>query len=126
MSLRYFAWQFVWIVTSSGPDGYIVETWSVSPRNLFMLPFVVGLAGAYYHFRRDWKHALPVLVLFIVTGIAIILYLNQDDPQPRERDYAYEGSFFAFSIWIGIGVYALLEMAQSFFAEKKELLNIIQ
>ena len=121
MYLRYFAWQFVGKGTTLGPDGYIVEAWSL--RGLMMIPFVVGLVGAYYHFRRDWKHALPVLVLFFVTGLAVLLYLNQDDPQPRERDYAYEGSFFAFSIWIGIGVYALLETAQSFVNEKKELVK---
>lgn len=121
MYIRYFGWQFIGKGTTIGSDGYIMET--LSPRGLMMLPFVVGVVGAYYHFRRDWKHALPVLFLFIMTGVAIILYLNQDDPQPRERDYAYEGSFFAFSIWIGIGIYALLEGAQSFLVEKKEMLK---
>jgi len=116
MYIRYFAWQFVGKGTTLGPDGYIVETWSL--RGLFMIPFTVGIVGAYYHFRRDWKHALAVLLLFIATGIAIILYLNQEDPQPRERDYAYVGSFFAFSIWIGVGVYALLESVLELIREK--------
>ena len=62
----------------------------------------------FYHFRRDPQRALSVLTLFILTGLAIVVYLNQSDPQPRERDYAYVGSFFAFSIWIGIGIFGLL------------------
>lgn len=121
MFIRYFAWQFVGKGTTLGPqDGYIVENWSL--RGLFMLPFITGVVGAYYHFRRDWKHALSILVLFIATGIAIIFYLNQDDPQPRERDYVYVGSFFAFAIWIGVGVYAILDMIQEFLENKKKYL----
>ena len=121
MYVRYFSWQFVGKGTTFGSDGYITEIFSI--RGLLMIPFMVGIVGAYYQFRRDWKHALPVLILFLVTGIGVILYLNQQDPQPRERDYAYEGSFFAFSIWIGIGVYALIEIVQSFLAERKGLLK---
>jgi len=119
MYIRYFAWQFVGRGTTLGSDGYIVETWSL--KGLFMLPFMVGMVGAYHHFRRDWKHALAVLVFFFITGLAIIFYLNQENPQPRERDYAYVGSFFAFAIWIGIGVYALIELLRQFFAKHPQL-----
>ena len=62
-----------------------------------------------HHFYRDPKRAFAVLALFLATGLMIIVYLNQYDPQPRERDYSYVGSFFAFSIWISIGLAGLLE-----------------
>ena len=74
------------------------------------LAFLIGMFGVYYHFRRDRLSMFAVLNLFILTGIAIVVYLNQGDPQPRERDYAYVGSFFAFSIWIGIGIYGIIEL----------------
>ncbi|MEE9169294.1 MAG: DUF2723 domain-containing protein [bacterium] len=123
MYIRYFAWQFVGKGTTIGSDGYIMEIWSL--RGLYMVPFVAGMVGAYYHFRRDWKHATSILVLFIVAGIAVILYLNQEDPQPRERDYGFVGSYFAFAIWIGVGVYALLEMLQQYFQSRQKLLKIV-
>lgn len=100
MYVRYFLWNFL------GEDDY---SDSFSLTKFFAIPFLLGLAGAYYHFRKDWKHALAVFVLFFMTGLAIVLYLNQPDPQPRERDYSYVGSFFAFSIWVGIGAAAVLE-----------------
>ncbi len=100
MYVRYFLWNFMGEDESS--DNF-------SMTKFFAIPFLLGLAGAYYHFRKDWKLALAVFVLFFMTGLAIILYLNQPDPQPRERDYSYVGSFFAYSIWIGIGAAAILE-----------------
>ncbi|NIR51402.1 DUF2723 domain-containing protein [candidate division KSB1 bacterium] len=108
MYVRYFNWQFVGKGTARGPDGYISEIFST--RGLWGLPFLLGLVGMTYHLARDWKRWSVILVLFIMTGVAISIYLNQEDPQPRERDYAYVGSFFAFSIWIGIGASALLEV----------------
>ena len=57
--------------------------------------------------------SFSVMSLFLLTGYAIIIYLNQDDPQPRERDYSYVGSFFAFSIWIGAGVAAIGEFIEN-------------
>ena len=63
----------------------------------------------FYHAYRDDKMAFSVMSLFIMTGYAIIIYLNQDDPQPRERDYSYVGSFFAFSVWVGVGTAAISE-----------------
>tara|TARA_Y100000768_G_scaffold333335_1_gene273327 strand:- start:475 stop:5088 length:4614 start_codon:yes stop_codon:yes gene_type:complete len=75
------------------------------------IPFalIFGIIGMIYHFIRDPKNAFSVFILFIVTGVLILIYINQIDPQPRERDYAYVGSFFAFSIWIGIGCMSLFE-----------------
>ncbi len=112
MYLRYFAWQFVGKGTTFGSDNYIVETWSY--RGLMGLPFMIGLLGMLYHFKLDWKRASSILALFILTGVAITIYLNQEDPQPRERDYAYVGSFFAFAIWIGMGASALLELVLAY------------
>ena len=85
----------------------------------YALPLLVGLFGAAHHFSKDWKHASVVLNLFILTGLAIVAYVNQNDPQPRERDYSYVGSFFAFAIWIGIGTQALLEWVSDLLREKR-------
>jgi hypothetical protein len=77
---------------------------------LYFLPLILGLLGAIYHFQRKKRDALIVLLLFIFTGLAIVLYVNQPSIQPRERDYSYVGSFYAFAIWIGLGVIALAEL----------------
>src|SRR6056297_1211187 len=77
----------------------------------FMLPLLLGLFGFFFHLKRHSNDFMVVLLLFILTGIAIVVYLNQYPMQPRERDYAYAGSFYAFSIWIGIGVAGLIEYA---------------
>lgn len=71
---------------------------------LFMLPLLLGVLGLIFQYKRDKTNAVVVFLLYFFTGIAIILYLNQALPQPRERDYSYVGSFYAFSIWIGLGV----------------------
>ncbi|OQX85405.1 hypothetical protein B6D60_07840 [candidate division KSB1 bacterium 4484_87] len=107
MYLRYFGWQFIGKGTTLDDDGRIVETFSL--HGLFMIPFLLGMIGMVHHFRRDWKSASFVLTLFIMTGLAIVIYLNQEDPQPRERDYVYTGSFMAFAFWIGIGAAAILD-----------------
>jgi len=106
MFLRYFGWQFIGHGTTIGSDGYIVENFSLN--GLKGLPFIIGIAGFFYHFMKDWKRAFSIFVLFIMTGFALIIYLNQPDPQPRERDYVYVGCFLAFSIWIGMGSYMIL------------------
>lgn len=80
-------------------------------RNKFyFLPLILGLVGLFYHYKKDVNNANIVMLLFVMTGIAIVIYLNQTPYQPRERDYAYAGSFYAFCIWIGIGVVALADM----------------
>lgn len=73
----------------------------------FMLPLILGIIGILYQLRleeRGKKSFAVVFMLFFMTGLAIILYLNQTFMEPRERDYAYAGSFYAFSIWVGMGV----------------------
>ncbi|MBC7915825.1 MAG: DUF2723 domain-containing protein, partial [Pyrinomonadaceae bacterium] len=78
-------------------------------NRFYFLPLILGLIGAIWHFKRKEKDAGVVGLLFFFTGLAIVLYLNQNPLQPRERDYAYAGSFYAFTIWIGLGVAAIAE-----------------
>ncbi len=80
-----------------------------SRNTYFFLPLIIGLLGAFWHFGKKQRDAGVVGLLFFFTGIAIVLYLNQTPLQPRERDYAYAGSFYAFSIWIGLGVLAIAD-----------------
>ena len=81
-------------------------------RNVyFFLPFILGLIGLMYHANKDLKSFYVLLVLFLFTGIALKIYLNERPFEPRERDYALVGSFYVFAIWIGFGVYALYESA---------------
>ena len=76
---------------------------------LFALPLIIGLFGLIFHFNRRKEDALVVTLLWFFTGIAIVLYVNQPNIQPRERDYSYVGSFYAFAIWIGLGVIAIAD-----------------
>jgi hypothetical protein len=75
---------------------------------LFALPLILGLIGLIYHFNRNRRDALVITLLWFFTGLAIVLYVNQPDVQPRERDY----SFYAFSIWIGLGVVGIVWLLQ--------------
>jgi hypothetical protein len=77
---------------------------------LYYLPLIIGLIGCFYHFQRKKRDALVVLLLFFFTGLAIVFYVNQPSIQPRERDYSYVGSFYAFAIWIGLGVIGIAEL----------------
>ena len=79
----------------------------------YMLPLVLGLLGLFFQFNAGMKGRKDfwvVMSLFIMTGLAILVYLNQEPLQPRERDYAYAGSFYAFAIWIGLGVLSLYQL----------------
>ena len=75
----------------------------------FFLPFILAIIGIIFHIKRDVKSFYVVLVLFLFTGLALKVYLNERPFEPRERDYALVGSFFAFAMWIGFGVYSLYE-----------------
>ena len=83
----------------------------------YLLPLLAGLAGIFWQYRRDKKGLSLVVLLFIMTGLAIVTYLNQSPSQPRERDYAYAGSFYAFTIWIGMGVMLLYDLLRKFMKE---------
>jgi hypothetical protein len=134
MYTRYFLWNFVgrqnddqgqgssyegqWLSGIKPIDGILLGNQKNLPPSIveskaynrfFFLPLIVGLLGAIWHFKRNQKDAGIIALLFFFTGIAIVLYLNQKPMEPRERDYAYAGSFYAFAIWIGLGVLALRE-----------------
>jgi len=119
---RYFLWQFAGRGPASEP-GVIKMGANNNEDGIdltqFGLPlaFILGILGMFYHAYRDEKMAFSVMSLFIMTGYAIIVYLNQDDPQPRERDYSYVGSFFAFSVWIGVGTAAISEWVTKYVKE---------
>ncbi len=134
MFVRYFMWNFSgrqndvqghgsilkgnWIsgipfIDNSriGSQTKVSESWKNNKaRNTFyMLPFLLGAIGLIFHIRKDTQDALIVGLLFFFTGLAIVIYLNQSPYQPRERDYAYVGAFYAFAIWIGLGAYAIFD-----------------
>lgn len=136
MYLRYFMWNFAgkqndiqgfgpgnvrdgnWLTGISFFDDLRLGDQSKMPdsikhnkanNRLFMLPFILGIIGAVYHYNKTYKDFLIPALLFFFTGFAIVLYLNQAGNQPRERDYAYVGSFYAFAIWIGLGVLQVKE-----------------
>lgn len=134
MYFRYFMWNFAgkqndvqglgerrngnWISGISPLDNARLGNQKLMPDSLknnqannkyFLLPFILGLLGILYQYNKNNKDALIVALLFFFTGMAIVLYLNQAGPQPRERDYAYVGSFYAFAIWIGLGFFQVKE-----------------
>jgi hypothetical protein len=80
--------------------------------SLYGIPFLLGLLGIYFHFRKDWKMASTFMILFIFMGYLTAFYQNQQQPQPRERDYFYVGAFFVYSIWIAIAIRGLIDLAQ--------------
>ena len=90
----------------STPTELPVTAGSANKANnkLFFLPFILGILGFVFHLNRNKRDFLINFLLFFFTGFAIVIYLNQSGQQPRERDYAYVGSFYAFAVWIGLGV----------------------
>ncbi len=79
-------------------------------KQLYGIPFLVGLFGLLWHFRKNWRMASAFLILFVLMGFLIAFYQNQQDPQPRERDYFYAGAYFVFALWIAVGVRGLLDL----------------
>lgn len=79
----------------------------------YLIPLILGVLGGLYHFFRNAKDGFVVTLLFLLTGVAIIIFLNPKPLEPRERDYAYAGSFYAFTIWIGLSVLAIYEAYKS-------------
>ena len=91
----------------------------------YMLPFWLGVIGLLFHLRHNKKDFWVVMLLFFMTGIAIVLYLNQPPYQPRERDYAYAGSFYTYAIWIGLGVVALAKTFEKWFKHRAFIPTIV-
>jgi MFS family permease len=88
-------------------------------NKLYFLPLILGIIGVLYQFKQNKRDAIVNTLLFFFTGIAIVIYLNQAGNQPRERDYAFVGSFYAFSIFIGLGVLQVIEWARKYIANAK-------
>ena len=146
MYWRYFMWNFAgrqndiqgqgeiehgnWITGIPFIDNYLVGDQSLLPSDLknnkghnvfYCLPLILGLIGLFWQAYKGEKGIQQfwiVFFLFFMTGLAIVLYLNQTPQQPRERDYAYAGSFYAFAIWIGLGVAAISEWLSKRMSEK--------
>ncbi len=142
MYFRYFMWNFSgkqndvqgiftgnirdgnWITGISFIDNLMYGDQSLMPdslknnkanNKLFLLPFILGIIGIIYHYKTNRKDAFVNFLMFFFTGFAIVLYLNQAGNQPRERDYAYVGSFYAFAVWIGLGVLQIRDWFSSQF-----------
>ncbi len=142
MYWRYFMWNFSgrqndlqgsgevtrgnWITGFNFIDQHMVGDQTNLPPDLannkarnryYMLPLILGIIGLMYHLFQSGKKGNQafwvILWLFFMTGIAIVIYLNQGPSEPRERDYAYAGSFYAFAIWIGFGVAGIAQWLQS-------------
>ena len=142
MYWRYFMWNFVgrqndiqghgeiengnWVSGVGFIDNARLGNQDNLPRSMsnsgrtefYFLPLILGLIGLFYHIKRDIKNSWVVFLLFFMTGLAIVIYLNQTPYQPRERDYAYAGSFYAFCIWIGFGLLGVVEMLQKVMKNK--------
>ena len=142
MYLRYFMWNFSgrqndiqghgeflngnWISGIKFLDEMRLGPTDIQPESMrndpsrnkyYMLPLIFGFIGLFYQYRQGIKGKKDftiTMLLFFFTGIAIVIYLNQTPIQPRERDYAYAGSFYAFSIWIGLAVLAFYSMVKKF------------
>ncbi|MCW3116969.1 MAG: hypothetical protein JWM28_1051, partial [Chitinophagaceae bacterium] len=138
MYLRYFMWNFAgkqndlqgfgnardsnWVSGISFIDNTLygnqtqlpqtIKEHNKSHNKLYLLPFLLGVTGLALQYKRKRKDFLVNLLLFFFTGLAIVIYLNQSGYQPRERDYAYVGSFYVFAIWIGLGMIAVKELLQ--------------
>ncbi|MCW3806087.1 glycosyltransferase family 117 protein [Plebeiibacterium marinum] len=146
MYVRYFMWNFVgrqndiqgngevtkgnWISgipfidnARLGDQSKLPDTYknNKARNKYYFLPFLLGLMGLLFQYqagRKGKEGFWIVMLLFFLTGLAIVLYLNQTPLQPRERDYAYAGSFYAFAIWIGLGVLAIVDLLNKYIPGK--------
>lgn len=122
MYIRYFLWNFVGRSSDLQDAGWtFVSTKEADIKNFnsgyrdrfpvrfFALPLIAGLIGFFYHMRTSRSMWFVYLVMFLMMGVLAAIAQNQQEPQPRERDYFYAGSFMVWCLWIGVGVYALIE-----------------
>ncbi|MFN8359674.1 MAG: DUF2723 domain-containing protein [Candidatus Kapaibacterium sp.] len=126
MYLRYFGWNFIGregdiqdshtaFLTSKKDKDYLAYNYLSGykdqfPIRFFALPFIFGLIGLWFHFKKDPKMAFVYMTLFLMMGVLAAYAQNQQSPQPRERDYFYVGSFFVWCLWIGMGVYGIIDL----------------
>lgn len=124
MYWRYFLWNFAGRESDEEGAGTLLP-WDISKiypssiannkghNNFLMLPLILGIAGVLALYFRRKKDLLVLGLLFILTGVALVIYLNSPPVEPRERDYIYVGSFYIFCVWIGLGVIALANGLQN-------------
>jgi hypothetical protein len=115
---RYLFWNYIGRESNYQDAG-------VKFSHMWGIPFLLGLFGLYYHFKKDWKMSSVLIVMFIFLGYLTAFYQNQQEPQPRERDYFYVGAFLVFSLWIGLGVRGIIELIQERFAQSNLLKPMI-
>ncbi|MFZ9504975.1 MAG: DUF2723 domain-containing protein, partial [Cyclobacteriaceae bacterium] len=120
---RYFMWNFSGRESDEpGANWLRPSQWSEAlpdilaenrgRNNFYMIPFFLGLLGMYFQAVKDSKNFSVVGLLFVMLGVAIVVYLNSPPEEPRERDYIYAGSYYAFCFWIGFAVIGLSEVIQ--------------
>ncbi len=112
---------------SQGPD-FIVH--NKAKNHFYLLPLILGIIGLLFQYKYDKRNWSITMLLFFLTGLAIVVYLNQTPFQPRERDYAYAGSFYVFTIWIGFAVLWLMQLLCKLFekvakGEKSEIAGAV-
>ncbi|KUO62831.1 hypothetical protein APF79_08755 [bacterium BRH_c32] len=108
---RYLMWNYIGRESTYQDVGVdITKYWAI--------PFLLALFGVYYQFKKDWKMGAVFLTMFVFLGYLTAFYQNQQEPQPRERDYFYVGAFFVFSIWIALGTRGIYELITESFANK--------
>jgi hypothetical protein len=124
MYMRYFFWNFSgresdiqdadWVGIRDAFDKLPPALANNKGRNIYyMLPLILGILGLVFQYMKDIKYFYVTLLLFFLTGIALVLYLNSPPIEPRERDYIYAGSYYVFTIWIAFGVLALYDIFKS-------------
>jgi len=91
------------------------------PTRYFAVPLLLALFGIWYHVKKDWKFGLVFLALFSVLGLALVVFFNMQNPQPRERDYFHVGSFFVFAMWVGVGASGIIDLVIDALKNKQEL-----
>lgn len=127
---RYFMWNFVGRESDEqGADWLGPRSWfknvpeqlaeNQGRNNFFMIPFLLGLLGMFFQLNKDTKNFSVVALLFVMLGVAIVVYLNSPPTEPRERDYIYAGSYYAFAMWIGLAVIGLTEIFQGILKKGK-------
>ncbi|MEZ4947555.1 MAG: DUF2723 domain-containing protein [Cyclobacteriaceae bacterium] len=132
MYMRYFMWNFAGRESDEDGAGWLKPTsWfkdmpvalaaNHARNNYWMVPFILGFIGMLYQLRKDTKSFYVLALLFLSLGIAIVIYLNSPPTEPRERDYIYAGSFYAFAFWIGIALFAVVEALKKFSLNSKIL-----
>jgi len=133
MYMRYLMWNFAGRESDEqGADWFRPTHWfkklpttmaaNAARNNYFMIPFILGLIGMFYQYVKDTRNFYVLGLLFLMLGVAIVVYLNSPPTEPRERDYIYVGSYYAFSFWIGMAMIAIADTFNRTVKNRKVLL----